>query len=901
MPSNRLRPTLTKRVLYDIEAPRLGDEQPIDPVKLATTPGLTNLDNWDRLCDNVNIVHHRAVDHQPPGLQTAPKFSQYLTGPTHGGRNCQVTHFAYRKSGAPSWQATFKSKPPVASVPQKGLNFTFPESRYSETEARRVAETVARVLDRVPCVLPRSIGVRFMFAVLNIATESTLSDGILTRYPIAWNRTDYSTDIAYFEPNSLQPMLHRFCCAPLKVDPDTIPDSPDLIVFEAYITKGGSAKPTIKTKAERKQHEAAVKFLKYISWKLSGYITTLTGLQLMRIELEEQLGVTFKRFSIWPFTFYDRKTMFTIERDLEDRLCRFIPSKRLKKDIEGIFPTILIQSLARRNINRVGNAMYERWTQTADVKTTWLAGCEVADDINSSYETVKTMSFDCGCNAVTAMSTAHSCDLCAQSSMCYRLELNERAERWCISCTSRQQRSLLINDSDSNYTTPESWIHHNLLSLLATELPHIKDLKTKHVRRTKLIARIWESLRKMLEDPEVGLWRDAYHPAVRRDVSPGTSLRGPFIDPWKMSVEAVFPLGTWNENYLVHAANNVTMTALYINRLKIVFLPSTLTFMVEYLKSERCASDTESLMAKMDIVHQIGLKTPYVKKQRMDRAYDEKKYERSRREWTLSILYPRVNQPWSPMVKFYHHKQCNDKTWEPPDADAVKELVRAMEHKFGRQLAISNDCPYPFEPWGIPDDWSWETCWWLFADRLKRMRVACNDKWDTIDTVVTIYLECVWQNLERDFKDPFGLPMVVYVRHPLRFAIAHEVHGQQMRTGWTHGLPSSIDDRDDALSNISIETCLVNYAKGNVSNDLYQQLYEDLLKIEVDSLWHERSPDEGTRAEVLEIDTDDEFDSDQGDDNDVDSDDDIFIKKEDKSEGWSLRPFALWCVLIINR
>ena len=60
---------------------------------------------------------------------------------------------------------------------------------------------------------------------------------------------------------------------------------------------------------------------------------------------------------------------------------------------------------------------------------------------------------------------------------------------------------------------------------------------------------------------------------------------------------------------------------------------------------------------------------------------------------------------------------------------------------------------------------------------------------------------------------------VTRVRHPLRFAVAHKRHNKQMATGWLLGSPWSLNDRDNTLNNILIETSTSNFLKWNYAED----------------------------------------------------------------------------------
>ena len=83
--------------------------------------------------------------------------------------------------------------------------------------------------------------------------------------------------------------------------------------------------------------------------------------------------------------------------------------------------------------------------------------------------------------------------------------------------------------------------------------------------------------------------------------------------------------------------------------------------------------------------------------------------------------------------------------------------------------------------------------------------------------------------------------MVVYERHPLRG------HGLQQSSRWTSSPLVSIDDRDDSLYNMSIETCFTNWAENAASDNLNDNVVRDILCVRVDPTWHTRSPPKGTR------------------------------------------------------
>jgi hypothetical protein len=58
----------------------------------------------------------------------------------------------------------------------------------------------------------------------------------------------------------------------------------------------------------------------------------------------------------------------------------------------------------------------------------------------------------------------------------------------------------------------------------------------------------------------------------------------------------------------------------------------------------------------------------------------------------------------------------------------------------------------------------------------------------------------------------YELPLTVYMRHPLKFALGHRHHGFQMRTGWPLD-PKSLSDREEALNNVLVESWSTNSMK----------------------------------------------------------------------------------------
>ena len=297
-----------------------------------------------------------------------------------------------------------------------------------------------------------------------------------------------------------------------------------------------------------------------------------------------------------------------------------------------------------------------------------------------------------------------------------------------------------------------------------------------------------------------------------------------------------------------------------------VFPPAYLALVGDYINSAKTPQIKGQFMKKMDVLHEITKKVPYRKAVRLNAVLNTNKLANERKEWRELILLPSKNEPWRNNLWLFRVGVANKsfslthkKEWRPPGHARIAAVIQEIETHFGRSLPRRNDCPYFLDPMGMPSEWCWGMAWALLEDRLQRMEDWCNRKHPTIDTIETIFLECIWLILCDEFGDLFGLPSTIWIRHPLRFALATILHDKQMRTGWKVPKPSSIKDHDDTLNNIIIESAFTNYAKSNIPNSRYQELVDDIVSIQIPAKYFQRSDREGTRATVTDQRIEEEF------------------------------------------
>ncbi|KAK3060923.1 hypothetical protein LTS18_007417 [Coniosporium uncinatum] len=225
---------------------------------------------------------------------------------------------------------------------------------------------------------------------------------------------------------------------------------------------------------------------------------------------------------------------------------------------------------------------------------------------------------------------------------------------------------------------------------------------------------------------------------------------------------------------------------------------------------------------------------PLSKLGRMSLELDQNEADGYRQRWIQaapSRLLPRT----------YCKPLAPKKNWKPHDFARLERLLQEIYAAFPESAETlrtgSDDCPFPFDG-DVPGDWSWWSCWVLFGERLWRTWKWCNGRWVLFDNIQTLFLECLWQHLQ-GLRSMFNLPVVLWIRHPLRFVIGHAVHGSGMRTAWTTTDPTSVADRDQSLLNVRVETAFENYAAWNFPASTYDQFREELQQVSLpEEMWY---------------------------------------------------------------
>lgn len=831
---------------------------------------LKNLDKFDRARENVFVKAGANVQYSLELTTASQRLQRFVNGPKYGKRAVKLKKWANELS-RDTYRLTFISDPKDSTFAKKGINIPIPTGSYTLQEAQRVRDELIKILDRLPVVLTdKVVGSRMtQQLLLNIATETALPGHSLVRHTIGFanpnarhgtgNKGVYQTYAFYFDESTFEPSRYMIT-VPVFADSsglERIPKVPDTIKFSRSEGKS-KPPPTPDDDDEKKCHAASIALAKFLSWKMTGVCGSKASMDELRSAYEEQFGIRKVRRN--KLEFYKGKRICEVEyssyktaksgriykkgRKGKGR-CVISPSKYVKKDVIGALPNIVLKTGTATRFHHVIKTMHEAWVDTQDIKTTWEAGCRAGDRVNegSHEESLGTV---CSCDEETATSTSHLCDRCDLPTLCCDLSRRWVRERWCPAC-----EEAWLNDTAE---TEQNVSLRRMRSALQWLIKHEEKKRNNDGSGDAKVdpeqfKQAVEVLEAFLDDPKTYSWRDGYNSNKRVDTTQ-YKLTGPYCDPFLPSVEAPLPLSDWKGRYSVHAPNNITVTALWINKAKSMLPPAILGIVGDFCNSDRTTDNKKTLLDKANVLHEITSKTPYVKAKRLNAPFDSKKLQQDQKEWVEGILLPSKNQPWQSELYKIGTKSFNtamkSSEWRPRGVDRLLAVVHQIEERFEKQLPRRNGCPYFLDPAGMPDDWTWGVCWYLIECRIDRMKYWCNKKWETIDTIETIFLECIWQVLDPTCGDLFGIPITIWVRHPLRFAVDHLVHGKQMRTRWTTESPQSIEDRDDSLNNILIESAFTNRAKSNIPNERYVELQEDMNSMNVEAKWFKRSPDESS-------------------------------------------------------
>ena len=524
-------------------------------------------------------------------------------------------------------------------------------------------------------------------------------------------------------------------------------------------------------------------------------------------------------------------------------------SIRLSRSVSNDCAPILLHSLSRTRLTYVQEAITSKFMGGHGVRKSFLHGALVADLLNMGKIGKETIMHSVrSCESKSHAGRPHVCQGCTLLSDCSKMVYSKDGYRLCRKCAESND----INDQILGDGSLDRRVASNTRrDFKATGMS--RETLDRHLR---LIKKKFDDV----FDSTAQAYGDAYAPGIFRKENVIAERADSYrfalgSTPFQATVDARDPIyhDEEDDGLYCHHPNNVVTTANWLNRMKYTWVPPILELIKRYrqlvfeLGFALDSPEVQDIMRRLDHVYVIQRMVPRSLKRRLSGSM-KSKVGKLRRQM-LSALADVTEKPpglWAVSLRPLVRKTGIE--WLPPRLGHVEHIIKQMEEKYGRKVPRvgAQQLPWLWMTRHKIDNFNWRSLYNLIGDRLERLDDYCDAEEDhSGESSDTILLECVRQFLERSGKDGFlGLPMTIFERHPLCFAIAHLVHGKKMRTGFTTPEPKDFyEDYDESLSNISFETQISNYAKHAFYEDLYDSMLEDLKSVEVPQEYYQRSFD----------------------------------------------------------
>lgn len=541
-------------------------------------------------------------------------------------------------------------------------------------------------------------------------------------------------------------------------------------------------------------------------------------------------------------------------------------TKAVKQIVPGTWGAIRIRGTLDASwlLPVIGAITYTYVTQ-GDVTQAWIEGARVADDVNAQILDRLLPPSVCQCSEEQSQTELHPCGRCLSATVCASRQDSLFGTQICSFCYDEEVKLKGSGLVDKISTRA-------LRNLLRAECQRTgKKWDDPHVQ-TKFCATVKE-LRDSIPTDGDGL---VYYDGYRQEYVSIRDNNGQIFEnghPQIPSVEGIFPYSDYiSADRLAigyHCEGNIMLTAAAYNKLKGVAIPAFLADLQWYvLRTEQDGSHSEAdkreMMRLSNLRFEVRSKTPFQQRTRIRQLpdLDKQRVQQDKDEWIAGAPVDDPNSPKKDFYKFSKQKLPAGVTcpWDtqPEIRERLDSIVREIEAIAGIKLERADDGA----PWiwldEMPPDWSWAGWFRLCSERLRRMEIACNRYWATVDTIETLFLEFIYQHCNATnprYREFLDLPMSPYAGHHLGVSVAHRVHKRAMLTGWSPN-PSKLSDRKDEKNNILIETKSSNWYKGEYSERHYPLLREMTGKLNVSEKYFDPKrtavgvPDSNVRYDV---------------------------------------------------
>lgn len=159
-------------------------------------------------------------------------------------------------------------------------------------------------------------------------------------------------------------------------------------------------------------------------------------------------------------------------------------------------------------------------------------------------------------------------------------------------------------------------------------------------------------------------WHDAY---CDIDTKFSEATLSAHQHPFSPSVDTVFPYFRQDDGTGVgiHIAGNIVITTMYLNFFKSVWLPATVQTIADFTAARDVSPESKTkLLARLDEIHLLQYKTPYIRSKRLRLEPSEVAFEARHEEWKYGVS--RDTEDEELLRRFTAH-QSN--SWKSPGPD----------------------------------------------------------------------------------------------------------------------------------------------------------------------------------------------------------------------------------------
>jgi len=584
-----------------------------------------------------------------------------------------------------------------------------------------------------------------------------------------------------------RPVLYVSDTSFTQVDLDALPDVPSWWGFQYQ--QPSNLKPA--TDPYHIPPATMTKFFNYLCWQTFGHVGTLDSLNAIVREIGK--GVAYKHTNR-RYGPYGGQNLFRCDSALVE------VSTAVAASISGPIP-VAKSALPKTAKALAMQSAYEVYKRTNDALK-MIEELFVSLDELHLEKSILTRDTYCKCESEEQKKEeAHICMLCFTVVLCTTMARTD------------DNRLICIRHFEHGPPSPEIYLKSCIVS-------RARNCESKHKHLVP------SERHEIIET----LTREDWLDGVKfRDAYDGVRTQTFLMHPGRISLDAVFPLWKTGQSFYLHHAQNVCLTAEFLNRLKGTDLPVMLAAASYAIKRIAIGDFLPEIELAFDHFAKIRNMIPYRMSDRWLVAGKTPKHWWPHYE---KLMRSGVYDGSEPIYK-WHNRIATPSTpkWDKATIKRLNDICIEIENspKYNpRKLTLprgpQGSGGVPSAPWlWNPDhkfaDHDWKLIETIFRERFRRMDNTCDwvNNHDN-ESAETLFLACVilWFELDGGKDEVLGLRMTVFSRHALSFSIGRATKvapGSIMITGWSSPNPTSLSQYDHSRCTITMETWCMNRGK----------------------------------------------------------------------------------------